>query len=101
MMSICKTCENSYCHYAKTDVNQVVSCSGYTEPKKPTTNADRIRAITENDDVLAEALMSGDIINILNEMPWCKSDCGGDESDLCPHPKECCMRWLQQPAEVE
>lgn len=73
-----------------------------TTPWPPMTNADRIRAATETDDVLAEALTSyPSVLDAYEERPWCKSDCGGDEPDLCPHPKECCMRWLQQPVEVE
>ena len=43
----CKTCENSYCPYAKTDRGFVVSCSGYKVAPKPQTNADRIRAMSD------------------------------------------------------
>lgn len=92
-MSICKTCENSYCHYAKTDVNQVVSCSGYTEPKKPTTNADRIRAMS--DEGLENFIRK---VAIRLWEPWCDRHCRMDVDDNC---NRCLANWLQQPAEVE
>ena len=53
-MADCKICENNYCPYAKTSRSVFVACSGYKAPPKTKTNADRIRAMS--DEELAEWL---------------------------------------------
>ena len=52
----CKICAHPYCEHAGTQRGIVVSCNGYIEPKKPQTNADRIRAMS--DEELAEQLIA-------------------------------------------
>lgn len=53
----------------------------------------RIRTMTTEE--MAKVLVSIEDIDI----DFCKSDCEGDfESDnpneICPHPIECCIKWL-------
>lgn len=102
MMGVCKSCENSYCHYIKTDTGQTLACSGYVEAKKPMTNADRIRAngdriLAISDEELADYLLMSKCI-----CKWCA------EQNSCnrkPDSHEKCMygvlAWLQQPVEAE
>lgn len=53
----------------------------------------KIRTMTIEE--LAELIV--DIENI--DFNFCKSDCDGDwesedPTEICPHPVECCIRWL-------
>lgn len=77
-MDECKNCanmDNEYC-FACDDGNQF----------KPMTNADRIRAMT--DEEMAE------FIENPNGKPWYR--CGECKWESC---KECCLDWLRQECE--
>ena len=77
-------------------------CEGYPEvceywtPKKPKTNADRIRAMT--DEELADWLARTQIANVaealeIARIPWEQEDGIKDEV------KKECLEWLKQPSE--
>lgn len=96
MMINCKICENSYCRFAKTDDSRIVSCSGYKAPKKPMTNADRIRAMSDEE-----------LAVYFTEDGWECHYCTEHER-LDGHPllrdercdekcEEHCLDWLRQP----
>lgn len=59
------------------------------EPQKPQTNADRIRAMT--DEELARFIASGVPKDV------CRDRCGGDESFPC---SECVLDWLREEGET-
>ena len=66
------------------DVKDYPPYLDYTNPRKTTTNADRIRAMS--DEELA------DVVAFPHTGNWdlCKENCF-----------ECCIEWLKQPAEGE
>lgn len=84
----CKICAHPYCEHAGTQRGIVVSCNGYIEPKKPQTNADRIRAMSDAE--LAEYLHAVHLG--LNE--WCDFHCENEGEDGCHN---CISPWLRQP----
>ena len=93
----CKSCENTYCPYAKMDRGFVVSCSGYKVAQKPKTNADRIRAMS--DEELAK-WMSGGALHSDSVCSYCDRNtlefCDGAE---CSNKTdaEIILDWLKQP----
>lgn len=84
----CKICTHPYCEHAGTQRGIVVSCNGYIEPKKPQTNADRIRAMSD------EELEDGIRAVSLGYDPWCDHHCKMCGDDNC---NTCLANWLQQP----
>lgn len=92
----CKICTHPYCEHAGTQRGIVVSCNGYIEPKKPQTNADRIRAMS--DEELAEWLAddSWDCHNCSEHERLSDNPLLRDErcDEKCA---EHCLDWLQQP----
>lgn len=86
---ICPKCGNVITHNSYFDAYYCPRCGEFIREKPPMTNADRIRAMT--DDELAEAISS---------IPMCvgtddDKDC---ENDGC---KGCFLKWLQQPSEED
>lgn len=87
-----KTCKNcgtpitkEYC-----EDNYPEVCEHWT-PKKPKTNADCIRAMS--DEELVQFIGHNSLCDrIQSESNWC------DEHAVC---ENCLMEWLQQPAEEE
>ena len=53
----CKICEHPYCQYAGEQRGFVINCTNYMPRQKPQTNADRIRAMS--DEELAEFRAGG------------------------------------------
>lgn len=45
----CKICEHPYCEHAGTQRGIVVNCANYMPRQKPQTNADRIRAMSDEE----------------------------------------------------
>lgn len=93
----CPKCEG-WGHIAIVSENSIggrrcEECYGTGEVEVPMTNADRIRAMS--DEELAEWLMGDEIRSIIDKPVWCGSDCEADNG--CPHEKKCCVNWLQQP----
>ena len=92
--SICLRCmHKSYCHTGVTQPSEnsyVTGCSRF-EPKPPQTNADKIRAMT--DEELAAWLV---------ELVDCGEGCPVFRH-LCNYTSECCevdlLQWLQKEAE--
>lgn len=118
MMVDCKICGHPYCEHAGTQRGIVIDCANYMPRQKPMTNADRIRAMS--DEALAE-WMSGMAYG--RETPWSEpfqkkfcDNCptvrgtyeSGREDDfnecdfsdgVCPHGSDI-VWWLRQPAGV-
>lgn len=99
-MSLCQKCANVNCNHAIEPGEVVVRCGAY---KPPMTNADRIRAMS--DEELADFLEK---INPINcdccvYMRPCRLEY--DEETVNYAEKYNCkdgfMQWLQQPAEEE
>ncbi len=114
--SLCKDCENKLCPSLRTRKG-VVACSGYIPPQKPMTNADRIRAMS--DEELAEWISD---MAYGRKTPWSEpferkfcDNCptvhctyeNGKENDFhecdfvdgeCPHGSDI-VWWLKKPAE--
>jgi hypothetical protein len=94
-MAECCKCTNEFdCPFA---IQKDIICSSF-DPK-PVTNADRIRAMS--DEELAKWLE----VEFL-KCPWCKEDAPVDpvtKECLVPHQFcwECTLDWLKSPAEVE
>lgn len=84
----CKMCGHPYCEHAGTQRGFVIDCANFTPKQKPQTNADRIRAMS--DEELCEMLTAG----------TGGFDCGTcRDSNACD--RECelhCAEWLKQPA---
>lgn len=91
---ICDTCEKYPCDMDGTKLWH--RCFAYSPKPKPTTNADRIRAMTDEElaDYLAPCACppirfnknTGDIVCPVNKEP-CESDC-----------KHCWLDWLKEEA---
>ena len=45
----CKICEHPYCQYAGEQRGFVINCTNYMPRQKPMTNADRIRAMSDEE----------------------------------------------------
>ena len=86
----CRICENRYCSHSG-EARFIAACSGYTVPKKPQTNADRIRAMSDGE--LAAWLMALSCI--------CECCARVEECIDVPGYNECkkgATEWLKQPA---
>lgn len=83
----CKFCWHPYCEHAGEQRGFVVDCANFTPKRKPTTNADRIRSMS--DEELCEMLTMG----------TGGFDCGVcRDSNACD--RECelhCAEWLKRP----
>ena len=82
----CKICGHPLCSYAGVQRGIVVECDNYIPKQKPQTNADRIRAMS--DEELAWELMT-----------WRIETCArlnGAESSY-PHTQKSILDWLKQP----
>ena len=75
--------ERGYCEFTACIIPCTVRAT--IPDVKPQTNADRIRAMT--DEELAEFIASGFPEDV------CKDRCGGDESFQC---SECVLDWLKE-----
>jgi hypothetical protein len=78
----CKICEHTNCTYAGEQRGFVIGCTNYMPKQKPQTNADRIRAMSDEELML-----------FLATKPLCpriKGECPCD----CTI---CWNRWLKQP----
>lgn len=80
----CRICESRYCSHSG-EARFIAACSGYTVPKKPKTNAERIREMS--DEELCEMLTIGT---------------GGFDCGTCRDSNECdrecewhCAEWLK------
>ena len=92
MVTECGLCCNRYCDSAGTD-RFVAVCSGYTREPQPMTNADRIRAMS--DEELAKWMAGLTTVGACNDL-------GIPDSDLCDRKCEsCCLAWLRRAAEEE
>ena len=94
----CVECINFYeCHYSGQLTGRLTSCPDFKQ--KPKTNADRIRAMT--DEELAEMLYCEDSLGWCKNLPGCYRLL--DTPDGVPEEKckACLVKWLQQPAEGE
>ena len=82
----CKNCGHPYCEHAGTQRGIVVSCYNYLPQQKPPSNADRIRAMS--DEELAVFLYDeGEVI--------CKDQRVCSEYGC----KDCILDWLRQPTD--
>lgn len=84
----CRNCEHPYCSYVGVDRGCLVECANFLpshKSQKPMTNADRIRAMS--DEELADVIANG--VGCVLKAPHCMDD------DCTP----CILRWLKQPAE--
>ena len=89
MKPICITCKAD-CHNAGT-TSKIVDCSQY-KPGRVLTNADRIRAMTDEE-----------LANFIPDWSYTKA-CKCDEQEFigCDNQCEkCVFEWLQQPAEED
>ena len=91
-MGLCESCKNSSCGYASEDV---IRCGDFEE-NLVQTNADRIRAMT--DEELADWLARTQIANVAEALsvagfPW------DMDSELHDATKMECLEWLKQPSE--
>lgn len=97
MKTICVTCKSD-CHNAGT-MARIIECSSY-EPGRVLTNADRIRAMS--DEELANEMRHRSISTVCDIV--CQGDCKAiatlnkTSGKGC---KEIIMKWLQQPAEED
>lgn len=92
-MTECGLCCNRYCDSAGTD-RFVAACSGYTREPQPMTNADRIRAMS--DEELAEWIASvSTVCECCAHLNDCTSECGYIKTVAGV------TAWLKQPAEEE
>lgn len=95
MKTICITCKAD-CHNAGT-MARIIECSSY-EPGRILTNADRIRAMSDEELAIW-----------LAEWSFCADACPASTNEVeeaigyhCPsNCKEQALTWLQQPAEEE
>ena len=82
----CMECTNFIkCHYSGQLTGRLTSCPDFKQ--KPKTNADRIRAMSDEE-----------LANIMAGTPICKErymDCLKDGCDC----EQCLLEWLKQPAE--
>ena len=89
-MADCRNCRHPYCSYVGVDRGGLVECANYLHPLKPTkpiTNADRIRAMS--DDELVD----------LFRYRGCPPDrLTGKCVKVCVC-EACWVDWLQQPVE--
>lgn len=96
-MTECKICERSTCTYAKTDTIWKYPCNCYKAPQKHMTNADRIRAMS--DEELAK-WMSGGALKSDSACSYCKRNamafCDGLECSVKTD-AEIILDWLKQP----
>ena len=79
----CEICENDYCEHCG-EARCVAACSGYTTKPKPQTNADRIRAMI--DEELAKFLEDTGTAGCIEPARNCRASC-----------TECILDWLRQP----
>lgn len=88
----CETCVRKDCadRTKQDDLRIVINCSDYL--KRQMTNADRIRAMT--DEELAEVFCYSGLCSFIQakDAPFC------EERGACDN---CLVEWLQQPAEEE
>lgn len=85
-MTDCKRCGHPHCEHAGMERGFKAKCANYVPPQKPMTNADRIRAMS--DEELAWELMT-----------WRIETCArlnGAESPY-PHTQKSILDWLRQP----
>lgn len=84
----CKICEHPYCQYAGEQRGFVINCTNYMPRQNPKTNADRIRAMS--DEELEQAFYGGGLCSYIqdHDQQWCDDmpDCGN-----------CVIQWLRQP----
>lgn len=94
-MSLCQKCANANCNHA-VEPGEIVVCCGAFKP--PMTNADHIRAMSDEE-----------LVVFLDEFSGRCLDCAEDAKNKnCPiykeghycRPKDI-MAWLQQPAEED
>ena len=86
MKYICDSCEKYPCSADETKL--MLSCPAYSTKPKPITNADRIRAMT--DEELAEAIKNPCDMGLHIPNEWCKKrNCG----------YQCSLDWLKQEGE--
>ena len=85
----CKICEQTFCRYAGTKRGLEVDCRYYTPKQKPQTNADRIRAMIDED--MAAKMYCPYMKDIYDE---CKFGWHTPTQSCF----ECKLEWLRQPA---
>ena len=89
MKTICITCKAD-CHNAGT-MARIIECSSY-EPGRVLTNADRIRAMSDEE-----------LATMLFDYKECSKNCimnsGKHCYEICEE-ESCILKWLQQPTEV-
>ena len=87
MAMICPDCGNMIAYNSYFSAFYCPRCGGIFKKVKPMTNADRIRAMS--DEELADVVANG--VGCVRKAPHCMDD------DCTP----CIRKWLQQPAEGE
>ena len=87
MARICPDCGNMIAYNSYFSAFYCPRCGGIFKKVKPMTNADRIRAMS--DEELADVVANG--VGCVRKAPHCMDD------DCTP----CIRKWLQQPAEGE
>lgn len=87
-MSICEKCANMNCNHAVEPNEIVVACGAY---KPPMTNADRIRAMS--DEELSKFMRS--MMDCVSCEKTFSFKCDGNYNHCLP----VCLKWLHQPAE--
>lgn len=100
----CPTCQGHgfVSHFGENSVwsEQCSNCSGTGTVKEPMTNADKIRAMS--DEELADAMCRNPIFNVCDAV--CKRDCKAVSASndmreaVC---KRAILDWLQQPAKED
>lgn len=98
-MGDCRKCNHPYCLFAGVDRGGLVECANYLLPLKPIlnqpqTNADRIRAMSD-DELAAWIAGMTNVCECCAELNECESPRGFNR---CSHGVE---DWLKQPYEGE
>ena len=85
----CKICGHPLCSYAGVQRGIVVECANYMPKKKPQTNADRIRAMS--DEELAEFITVAKERCDYCQLAYTEGAC---TETLC---EDAMLKWLKQP----
>ena len=96
-MGDCRKCKHHYCSFVGVDRGGLVECANYLHPLKPTkpiTNADRIRAMSDEELAAWIAGMTT-VCECCAELNECEAPRGFNR---CSHGVE---DWLKQPYEGE
>lgn len=72
----------------------------HPKPRKIQTNADKIRAMTDEEFAKYLSKQVDVPVGICRELPECHEDLEADRDIPLERCEGCWLRWLQQPAEV-